>query len=344
MQQLDELKKLLADPKRVVITTHHKPDADALGSSLGLANFLNKRGHQAQVITPTDYPKFLHWMKGNDEVMIFNEGHEEESAQLVKEADIIFCLDFSRLDRIDKLGELVRAADAYKALIDHHQDPEHFAEFELWDTGSASTCQLIYKLIVALGDRGLIDTDIANCLYAGIMTDTGSFKHPNTNKEVHEIVADLIGLGAENSKVSRLVYDNSSLNRLRFLGFALNERLKVLEEYHTAYFAISAEDLKKFHSQTGDTEGLVNYALSIEGVVMAALITEREDAVKLSFRSVGDVEVNKLASEFFQGGGHKNAAGGKSDLNFKETVEKFEKLVKEKRDILVKQNLVETHA
>ncbi|GAB3329961.1 bifunctional oligoribonuclease/PAP phosphatase NrnA [Marivirga atlantica] len=327
MQEIAKLKEVLKAPQNIIITTHHKPDADALGSSLGLYNYLISKGHTVKVISPSDYPDFLKWMKGNSEVIVYDEEDGSKSKKLVEEADIIFCLDFSVLNRINGLGEYVREAKAVKVLIDHHRDPEAFADYGSHDIHSASTAQLVYKMIVSFGDKALITKDIAECFYAGIMTDTGSFKHPNTNKEVHEIVAQLIDLGADNSEVSRLIYDTNSLDRLKFLGFALSERLQVYPEYHAAFFAVSMEDLKKFNSKTGDTEGLVNYALSINGITMAALFTETEDGTKLSLRSIGDFEVNTLANQYFSGGGHKNAAGGKTDRNLSETVELFKKII-----------------
>ena len=327
MQNLEAFKTVISSPKRVVITTHHKPDADALGSSLGLAGYLKKKGHDVSVITPTDYANFLTWMKGNDEVIIYNEGNEEKSGKLIDEADLIFCLDFSSLKRINELGEVVRQAAADKVLIDHHLEPEDFAKYVHWSTDAAATAELVYEIICKMGDKNLIDKDIAESLYAGIMTDTGSFKHPNTTQNVFSVCADLITLGADTAKVSKLVYDTNSLDRVKFLGFALNEKLNVLHEFNTAYFAISAEELKKFNSRTGDTEGLVNYALSIEGIKFAAVIIDRTEAIKMSFRSIGDFSVNEFARKHFEGGGHKNAAGGKSDLSLDETVKKFESVL-----------------
>jgi phosphoesterase RecJ-like protein len=207
--------------------------------------------------------------------------------------------------------------------VDHHLSPEHFAEFMLWDVKAAATAELIYDLIVMLGHKDKITVPIAECLYAGIMTDTGSFRHPSTTQKVHLVVSELIGLGLEPSRIHKLIYDNSSEQRLRFLGFALSEKLVVLPEYRTAYFAITAEELKRFESQTGDTEGLVNYALSIEGIVMGVLMVDRTEAVKMSFRSVGDFSVNQFARDNFNGGGHKNAAGGRSDIGLVATEQKL---------------------
>jgi phosphoesterase RecJ-like protein len=335
MQNIGTLKELLSSPKKIVITTHHKPDADALGSSLALHRYLEKKGHEVYVITPTDYPDFLNWMSGNDQVIIFNQGNEQKAELLAMEADIIFCLDFSALQRINEFGVIVGKSPARKVLIDHHLEPENFAEFVSWDTSAAATAVLIYEFITELGDRELLDTCMGECIYAGIMTDTGSFRHPSTNRQVHLIIADLMLLNVDVSRIHRLIYDNNSEIKLKFLGFALLEKLTVRKEYCTAYMSISLEELKRFNSQTGDTEGLVNYALSLEGIVMAAVIIERSDAVKISFRSKGDFSVNSFARAHFEGGGHKNAAGGRSSQGLAATVEKFVSLLPQyKKELL----------
>jgi phosphoesterase RecJ-like protein len=337
MREIDSLINQLNKPNRVVITTHHKPDADALGSSLGMANYLIKKGHDVQVITPSDYPSFLFWMKGNQDVLIYSEETANQVKDLIDNADIIITLDFSVLHRINEMGEMVRNAKAFKVNIDHHLDPEDFADYRLWNTKAASTCELCFQLIVALGDKALIDKDIAECLYAGIMTDTGGFRHPNTTKNVHEVVAELIGIGADNAKIAKHVYDTNSLNRLKFLGFALSEKLEVIPEYHTAFFAISNEELNRFESKTGDTEGLVNYALSLEGIVLAVLFKDSGDGIKMSFRSIGTFPANEIAATYFNGGGHRNAAGGKTDGTLKETVDRFKTILKDYKPLLDKE-------
>lgn len=340
MQKLDLFKEQIssASSKKIIITTHHKPDADALGSSLALALYLKKKKHQVTVVTPSDYPSFLHWMKGNDGVINFEDKQQvDEAKNLIGEADILFCLDFSNLGRLQGMEEAVKASDAFKVNIDHHQDPDDFADFSFSSTKAAATCELLYDLMVKVGDKDLIDQDMAECLYSGIMTDTGGFRHPNTTKNVHLVTAELIGLGADNSKISRLIYDTYSVNRLKFLGFALTRRLTILPELNTAYFGISKKDLRKYQSQTGDTEGLVNYALSLDGIKIAALFTERKDGVKISFRSSEEVAINKFAATYFDGGGHKNASGGISSLSLEDTQKRFEKLVKENKQILFNQ-------
>lgn len=336
MEALASFKKELSSPKKIFITTHVKPDADALGSSLGLANYLLKKGHEVTVVTPSDYPSFLAWMKGNEMVLDFeNPAHHALAIQRLNEAEMIFCLDFSVLSRVNELGEMIRQSSAFVVNIDHHQDPEDFADFRYWSTQAAATCELIYELIVnELGDKDAIDKDIAECLYAGIMTDTGGFRHPNTTKNVHLVVAELLDKGADSSQIANWIYDSNSVNRLKFIGFAITRRLVVLEDLHTAYFVIGKKDLKKYQSQTGDTEGLVNYALSLDGIKLAALFSEREDGIKISFRSSSEVSVNKFAAAYFNGGGHKNAAGGKSALGLKETVDRFESLVEKCQDEL----------
>lgn len=313
----------MGQTRTVVIVTHHKPDADALGSSLGLAGYLKKKGHAVTVVTPSDYPEFLHWMPGHKDVLALDRGNESVVAEKINSAEIIFCLDFSALNRIQDLTEVVRNAPAKKVMIDHHLQPEDFAEFVKWDVQSASTAGLIFNLICELGDQQLIDADIADCLYAGLMTDTGGFRHSNTRYEEFQIASELVRLGANPTKVSKLIYDTNTLERLRLTGFVLSEKLKVLPEYKTVYMTLSAEELKRFGSQTGDTEGFVNYGLSIKGIKLSVMIHERKDSVKLSLRSLGDFSVNEMARKHFEGGGHRNASGGSSALTLEETVKKF---------------------
>lgn len=314
-------------PRKIVITTHPNPDADALGSSLGLAHFLKGRGHKVTVITPTEFPDFLDWMPGSDEVMYFNEKEAPVIKELFEQAEILFCLDFSSFKRLKGLEEFYKKSTATKVLIDHHLDPEEVAEFELWDTKAAATAELIYDLILMLDGKSEITPEIADCIYAGIMTDTGSFKHPSTTAKVHRTVADLIDLGAQVNRVSREIYDTNSLNRLRFIGYALLEKLTVRPDLQVAYFVINAKDFERFNIKNSDTEGLVNYALSIKGIVMATIIIEREEEIKLSFRSVGHYAVNTFAQQHFSGGGHKNASGGSSDDSLEGTLSKFESLI-----------------
>jgi phosphoesterase RecJ-like protein len=336
MLETNDLKFFLAEPRRIVITTHPKPDGDAMGSSLGLYNYLMQLGHQVQVITPTDYPNFLHWIPNNSEVIVFTE-QEEKSKELVANADIIFCLDFNSLSRIYELGDFIRVSKAKKVMIDHHLEPEGFEDYRIWRTSACATAQLVYEFIVdIMDDHHLLNKDVASCLYTGIMTDTGSFRFRSTTSQVHQVVADLIECGADNTLIHQLVYDDFSISRLRFLGHCLLNKLEVLPEYNTAIISITKEELEQFQVTTGDTEGIVNYALSISGIRLAALIIERQDVVKLSLRSIGDFPANEICKKYFSGGGHKNASGGISNEKIEVVREKFNEILPEYKSLLLK--------
>ncbi|WP_231464242.1 bifunctional oligoribonuclease/PAP phosphatase NrnA [Pedobacter sp. Leaf132] len=335
MLTLTELKSILASPKKIVITTHHKPDGDAMGSSLGLYGYLIQKGHHVTVITPTDYPTFLHWMPNNAEVLIFTDDREK-AAKLVEEAALIFCLDFNTLSRINELGELVRASEAKKVMIDHHLEPEDFDDYRHWDINACAAAQLVYDFIAnQLNDSEGINKDVATCLYTGIMTDSASFRFPLATSNVYRIGANLIDLGAEHYKIHQLVYDNASEDRLRFLGYCLSNKLEVFHEFNTAIITVTKEELAQYHSTTGDTEGVVNYALSINGIRLAALIVERTDKVKLSLRSTGDFPANEICKKYFNGGGHRNAAGGASDKSLAEVIDEFKSILPEYKSQLI---------
>ncbi|PQA58319.1 DHH family phosphoesterase [Siphonobacter curvatus] len=331
---LEALKRLVETPQRVVITTHYNPDADALGSSLGWAGYLRKKGHTVRVITPSEAPRFLAWMPGNEDVIEFSQRTVALAAQTVAAADVIFCLDFNALARLHDLEAIIRNSPLPKVMIDHHHHPEDFASIVISEPTAAATAQLIYQLINELGGKELLDVAIGECLYAGLMTDTGSFRHPSTNPAVHRMAAELIELGVNTNRIHRLIFDNNSLGRMQFLGYVLSQKLNVLPAYRAAYVALTAEELKRFNSQTGDTEGVVNYILSIENVVMAVLLIERDREVKLSFRSVGDVAVNEFARKHFNGGGHRNAAGGRTQESLDEAVTRLISLLPEIKDQL----------
>ncbi len=327
MKDILALKEFLKTPRKIVITTHANPDADALGSSLGLDHFLTKLGHEVITIVPNSYPDFLEWMPGKEDVVNYEMNTMIADTHLM-ECDLLFCLDFSGFNRLKGMAKSASSIGAKIGLIDHHLNPEIKPDFNFWNDKSAATAELVYDLIIEYEGASVIDSDMAECLYAGIMTDTGSFKHPSTTSKIHRIVAELIDLGADVNKVSRHIYDTNSLNRLQFLGYALAEKLQVEIAYRAAYFIIDEQDFSRFDLKQGDTEGLVNYALSIKGIMVAAIIIQRDGEIKLSFRSVGDVAVNKFAEEYFSGGGHKNAAGGASTLTLEKTVARFKDLIK----------------
>ena len=301
---------------------------------MGLYNFLIKQNHKVYVIVPNDYPDFLTWMEGNNDVIVYNK-EKDKAEKLILDSDLIFCLDFNSLERIFDLGDIISSSSSKKILIDHHPNPKNFYDYSLHSSKAAATCELIYDFIDAMGLMKDLDKSISECLYAGIMTDTGSFKFSSTSSKVHRIVADLIDRGVDINKIHRLIYDNNTINKLKLLGFSISKRLNFLEEFNTAYFVLNRNDLKRFKYKKGDTEGLVNYALSIKNVNFASIIIEEKELIKFSFRSVGSFSVNDFAKNHFNGGGHKNAAGGRLDENLDVALSKFLKLVRENKQKLI---------
>jgi phosphoesterase RecJ-like protein len=321
-QRLPELIDFLSSPRQIVITTHHKPDGDAMGSSLGLYNALIQLGHRVQVVTPNDYGSFLHWLPGNETVIEF-ERSSNAALLALKAAELVFCLDFNDLKRVNELGTLISELGLPTVMIDHHLNPPGFETYTFHNTEASSTCELIFDFLDAIGQKQTIDAQVAACLYTGIMTDTGSFKFPATTPKVHRLVAELMERGANHTFIHQAVFDQMSENVLRFLGHCFSHKLQVLPAHKTAYFSVSAGELEQFELQTGDTEGLVNYALNIRGIRFAALIIDRTKLVKMSFRSKGDIPANEFAATWFDGGGHFNAAGGQSNDSLEQTEARF---------------------
>jgi phosphoesterase RecJ-like protein len=338
MQAIEQFYPMLNQPFKAVITAHQKPDGDAMGSTLGLYHFLKQLGHEVTVISPTNWAPFLDWMPGVDQVIDF-EANKKEASQIVADADYVFCLDFNILHRTKHLEPIIRDSNALKILIDHHQQPDtpSFA-YGISDVKMSSTCEMIYDFIVQSGHSNLINLDIAACLYTGLMTDTGSFRFPSTTASVHKIVAHLKELGLQHAKIHENIYDNSTEGRLKFMGNAFLNRMTVLPEYKTAVMAIPKSDIYKFELKTGDTEGLVNYLLSIEGIKFAAILIDREEERKWSFRSKGNFDVNIFARTHFEGGGHANAAGGRSSKSLDETLNDFKTIIENYKSQLTQLN------
>ncbi|PBQ30707.1 DHH family phosphoesterase [Sphingobacteriaceae bacterium] len=322
-----KFKKLLKTSQKIAIVTHWSPDGDAMGSSLALYLFLIKLGKKVTVIVPNAYPEFLQWLPGNKQVLNFQE-NEAKGEKILNAADVIFTLDFNSYKRLEKLGGILEKTPAPKILIDHHQQPDKYATLYFHDVEACSTCELIFDFIVGLGEKKLIDKKIAACLYTGLMTDTGSFRYSSVTYKTHLILAELLKTGIIPTDIHSAVYDSYSFNRLKLLGFALNEKLKMVEGYPVAYFALTEKELEKFNYQKGDIEGLVNYPFSIKGIKVCALFNESEGYVKISFRSKGKIDMNTFARTYFGGGGHINAAGGKSNDSLAATEAKFIELVK----------------
>lgn len=318
------LNQELSSPKKVVIVTHRNPDGDAYGSSLGLYWFLSKLGHQVTVLSPNDCPDFLKWLPGEAGIEIF-ESDPKKGTMLLQEAALVFTLDFNAFHRLGEvMGPIMETIDPIFVMIDHHQQPDDYAEFSFVDPKMSSTSEMIYQFIDKLGKKDLIDKTIASCLYAGILTDTGSFRFPATTSDTHRVVAHLLDKGANNAEIYNKIHDVNTYNRMQLLGRAL-DNMVVLDRFHTAYITLSQNELNRYKFQRGDTEGFVNYALSLKNVMFAAIFIQdkKQKIIKISFRSVGEFSVNEFARNHFNGGGHINAAGGRSELSLDETVKKF---------------------
>ena len=324
-QQLSALFEELNNAKSILIFGHKSPDGDSIGSTLGLFHYLRNKGIQSQVIQPDNFPSFLKWMPENESMLIFDKKKQEVKEQ-IKNADVIFTLDFNDQTRVgNELGQLIANATCTKVMLDHHQEPKDYAKYTFSDVNSCSTCQLVYELIEANRDLELIDEATGNCIYTGLLTDTGSFRFPATTPKTHLIAADLIARGVNHSQIHEHIQDINTPDRLRLLGYTLNNKLEVLPEIKTAIVSLTMQEMKDHNTLKGYTEGFVNLALSIIGIEVAVFVKEDEKIVKLSFRSKGDIPVNEFSKAHFGGGGHINAAGGASQLSVQETIDKIKK-------------------
>lgn len=326
-EDITTVKSLLSQPQKIAIIPHKNPDGDAMGAALAVYAFLKDKGHEANVISPNDYPKFLKWMPGNDDVVNF-ERENQKALQLLKDASVIFTVDFNDLSRVGQMETALKEASADFIMIDHHQQPGDYAKVTYSDVSMSSTCEMVYNFIDFLGETDNITKAIATNLYTGIMTDTGSFKYRSTSSKTHRVVAELIDKGAENMEIHQHVFDTNSPSRLHLLGVALSNMV-ILSEYRTAYITLTQEELDAHDYKKGDTEGFVNYGLTLENIVFALIFIENreEGIIKISLRSVGDFSVNEFARAHFNGGGHTNAAGGRSDLSMDETVARFQEIL-----------------
>lgn len=320
------IKAQINKARQIVITSHQSPDGDAVGSSLALFHYLKSLGKEVCVILPDAPPAFLMWLEGTSEILTF-ESETAKCENLIINADLTFSLDYNDLTRMGDMGEAVAKSSAYKVMIDHHLDPKDFADWQMSDTNVCSTAQLIYEFIVGMGDESIINTVIGSGIYCGLVTDSGSFRFSSVDARTHEIAANLLKLGLQHNVIHESLFDVNSLNRLQMLGYSLCNKLKVLPNIPVAVIYLTKEELQKMDNKKGSTEGLVNYALSVEGVQMAAFIKEDDNKVKMSFRSKGTIPVNEFSGKHFSGGGHRNAAGGVSFETMDKTIEKFEKVI-----------------
>lgn len=323
--RIAELKALLQGLRRIAIVTHYNPDGDAMGSSLGLAHVLRKQGFHVDVLLPNTPATFLDWLPGRDGCTAFDK-EPDRVKELLAACDVLFCLDFNRPDRVGGMEELVQLVPV-KVLIDHHEDPAPFARVAFSDPSSPATCQMVHDIAVAMGWEHAIDGQAATCLYTGLVTDTGSFRFSSTTSHTMRVAAALMEYGVRPERVHEAVMDDNTVDRLKLLGFTLNERMTVLPDLATVVMGLSLKDLKRFQFKQGDTEGFVNYGLSVRGVRLAAFFMERPDTIKISLRSKGTLPVNELLSAHFKGGGHRNAAGGRFDGTLEDAIARFNEVL-----------------
>jgi len=317
-----KITELLSQPRKILLTSHMNPDGDAIGASLALFGYLRKKGHQVNVMIPDPDPGFLQWMPLHENLMVYSL-QKEACENVISGAELIFSVDYNSLTRLSKAEESIRKSKATKILFDHHTNPASDFDLMVSITKTSSTSELVYEFIESQDDTSLIDKDIADCIYTGIITDTGSFSYSCNYVKTYMIIADLYRKGIDGEHIHRLVYDTYSENRLRLLGYSISEKLVVMQDFHAAYISLSKEDLERFNHQIGDTEDIVNYALSVADINLAALFVERDGVVKVSLRSKGKFSVNDIARKYFNGGGHRNAAGANCNTNLAETIAIF---------------------
>ncbi len=334
MHPISEIYSELTSSKNIVITMHQKPDADAMGSALGLYHFLHQFDHNIQIISPTNWARFLDWMPGADKIFDY-ELHKEKADECLDKAEWLFCLDFNQLSRTKTMTQKLEAINCTKIVIDHHERPDLQAfHYGMSSPGKSSTCEMIYEFIIASGHRDKINKYVSESLYAGVVADTGSFRYSSTHGSVHHMVAYLKDQGLEHTKVHEALYDNFLENRLRFLGHVLTNRLDIFYELNTALISIPKFDILKYQIKTGDTEGLVNYPLSIQGIKLVGCVIDRDEERKWSFRSKGNFDCSTFAKKYFSGGGHYNASGGRDNESLQNTVQKFISAINENKSIL----------
>ena len=334
MKEIHEIYGQLAEKKKIVITTHQKPDADAMGSSLGLAHFLQQFDHEVTVISPTNWARWLDWMEGTGAVIDY-ELQKAEGDKKLEEADWLFCLDHNHFSRTKSMAPKLAEIKCMKIRIDHNREPDVASfHYGICNTDKSSTCEMVYDFISGSGHKEKMNIFAAECLYAGVVADTGSFRFSSTHASVHRMVAYLKEMGLDHTKVHEALYDNFLENRLRFLGHILTNRMEIDYQLNTAIMWVSKQEIMKYNIRTGDTEGLVNYPLSIQGIKLVGLVIDRDEQRKWSFRSKGDFDCNTFARKYFSGGGHFNAAGGHDSDSLQETVKKFKQAIQENNTLL----------
>ncbi len=332
MKNIEALKEILQTPKKVAIVSHRNPDGDAIGSSLGLFHYLSRKGHDATVIFPSRFPLLFDYLPGIDYTIV-DDDYPDKTQKVCEEADIIFCLDFNSLARIDRIGEVIAAQDTPKVMIDHHLNPDEFAEFFYSDPKASSTCEMLYHFIRMMDDEKLVDKVIGECLYTGILTDTGSFSY-STSPTLYRTVADIYESGIDGTFVQNKIFNGQNEKQLRLLGYSITEAMRLYNNYNTGIIVLDMKDHRRFRIKRGDTEGIVNYILKMKNMRMAILMCERETCVKMSFRSKGAFSVQEICQKYFDGGGHRNASGGVSHDTIGNTIKKLKEIFETYKDEL----------
>ncbi|HEY5591749.1 MAG TPA: DHH family phosphoesterase [Paludibacter sp.] len=330
---INKVEKAIDNVDKIAIVVHVGPDGDAMGSSLALWHYLMTIEKEPTVIVPTAFPNFFNWMPGAEKVLIY-ENDKEQADAIFASSELIFTLDFNTASRMGKMADAVLASPADKILVDHHLHPDTFAKISVSYPEISSTSELIFRLICRMGDFSKINLACAECIYTGMMTDTGGFTYNSNHQEIYIIISELIKLGVDKDDIYRKVFNTYSAERLRLMGFCLFQKMKVFPEYHSAIIAISKKELDQFNFINGDAEGFVNIPLSIEGVEFSVFLREDTDKIKISLRSQGTFPANKVAADLFNGGGHLNAAGGESYLTLAETLKKLEEALPNYKDFL----------
>jgi phosphoesterase RecJ-like protein len=332
MDNSDKLKAFLALPRDIVIVSHRNPDGDAIGSSLGLSLYLQRKRHSCKVIFPSEFPNVFNYLPESDSILIYDNDVETSNVFLEK-AEVIFCLDFNSLDRIDRLGEKIASLNATNVMLDHHIDPEPFPEYMLSETSASSTSELVFDFMELMGDAKLIDPIIGECLYTGIITDTGSFKY-GTSAKLFRTVATLKEVGVDDLKLQDYIFNSMPIKNMKLLAHCLHNRMEIMEDYGVGIIVLNKYDYKNFEIQRGDTEGIVNYLLMMRKVRLAAFISQQPTIIKFSLRSKGNISVQEIARDHFKGGGHKNASGGSFHGPLRVAIDRFKEVIPDYLDKL----------
>jgi phosphoesterase RecJ-like protein len=334
--EVDHVEKWFERAEKIVIVSHVSPDGDAIGSSLGLYHFLTSQEKTVNVIVPNAFPEFLHWMPGAKEVIVYDK-YKEYADKLINEADVLCCLDFNVLSRIDEMEEVVRNTSARKMMVDHHLYPGDFCRITISHPEISSTSELVFRLICQLGNFSDITKEGAECIYTGMMTDTGGFTYNSNDREIYYIISELLSKGIDKDEIYRKVFNTHSEGRLRLMGYVLYDKMQVFPEFNSALIWLDASEQKRFQYKKGDTEGFVNIPLSIKDVRFSVFLREdtEKKMIKVSLRSVGTFPCNKVASEFFNGGGHLNASGGEFYGPMEEAINLFKQALVKYQDLLM---------